>query len=424
MQSHYTSSDPLLALRPVLSKPPWHNLVLLVLALCIGRAFVLWQLAVAVLLPIRLESCYQRLKRLLRWRGVDVAALKRAWVRWVLAHFSVPGQTPVVLIDWTLHTDRCRSLWVQLVAGGGRSIPLAYWLAANRFGGRGGQRAFEDQALRQLKTWLPEGCPVILIGDRGFGGRDRMRFVAGLGWSFVFRVTGDARLPVRERVRGRRGWRWHVHYERVDAQPPLPGQRWRKEAARYGRHRAVVVNVVASCLAAAAGGGPAAVWYLATNLPADGDVVALYSLRMQVEQSFRDYKASLGMEREYTRQPAQRLEWLLLALLIAAGRQTWQGRRSLEQTRAAVAEPAAPAAAAGPATGGGAAAGAGPPRYRNVSDLRRGWHETLTELVLGTAEVRAAVQEAAAKAQRMQQRPQVVTRRKALPTRSRVRTAA
>src|SRR4051794_14332204 len=72
MRAHYTSADPLLALRPHRSKPQWHNLILLALALTIGRAFVLWQLAVAVLLPIRLGSCYQRLKRLLRWRGVDL----------------------------------------------------------------------------------------------------------------------------------------------------------------------------------------------------------------------------------------------------------------------------------------------------------------------------------------------------------------
>jgi hypothetical protein len=417
MRAHYTSADPLLALRPHLSKPQWHNLVLLVLALTIGRAFVLWQLAVAVLLPIRLESCYQRLKRLLRWRGVDLAALKRAWVRWVLGHFAAPGQPLRLLIDWTLHTDRCRSLWVQLVAGGGRSIPLAYWLAANAFGGQGGQRAFEDRALGQLQAWLPEGCQVILIGDRGFGGRGRMRFVAGLGWSFVFRVTGDARRAVRRRVRGRRGWRWRVHYERVDARPPGPGQRWRWDGVRYGRHRAVTVNLVASCRPAA-GGGRSAVWYLATDLPAEVDVVALYGLRMQVEQSFRDYKASLGMEREYTRQPHRRLEWLLLALLVAAGRQAWPGRRALEQPRAAV------AAAGGAGTPAEPAEAAGRPRYRNVSDWRRGWHEALTEVVLGCSEVRQAVQEAAAKAQRMQQRPQVFTRRKALPTRSRVRTAA
>src|SRR5436190_7905043 len=155
MLRYSNGDDPLLAMRPHLTKPRWHNLVLLVLALAVARSFVGWRIAVAVILPIRLESAYQRLKRLLGWPGAVWLDLKRAWVGWVLAHFATPGQTLRLLIDWTVHTDRCRSLWVQLVAGGGRSVPLTFWLAAPRFGGPGRQRAVEDAALRQLRAWLP-----------------------------------------------------------------------------------------------------------------------------------------------------------------------------------------------------------------------------------------------------------------------------
>lgn len=417
MHPHSSNEDPLVALQSCLPRPRWHNLVLLVLALSLARTFTLWQVAVAVILPVRVESCYQRLKRMLRWPGVDWDRLQRAWVGWVLRHFATPGQPLLLLIDWTLHTDRCKSLWVQLATGAGRSVPLAFWLAANQFGGKGKQRAFEDAALEQLKGWLPQGWPVLLIGDRGFGGRDRMRFVGGLGWSFVFRVTGDGRLAVKERVQGRRGWRWHVRYVRVDADPPLPGQRWRKDGVRYGRHQAVTVNLVAACLAAAGRGqkGPA-VWYLATDLPAGVDVVALYALRMQVEQSFRDYKSALGMEHEHTRQPGQRLQWPLFALMVVAGRQLWQGRPAAGAGAPAPAGPAPGAAPASQAPPGAAR------RYRVVSDFRRGWHEALTELAHGDDAVRQAVAQAAAKAQRMQQRPQVQERRKPLPTKSRART--
>jgi hypothetical protein len=136
MQPHYSSSgDPLLALRPCLSKPRWHNLVLLVLALSLARTFTLWQLAVAVLLPVRLESCYQRLQRMLAWAPIDWQRLQLAWIHWVLRHFAQPGQPLLLLIDWTMHTDRCRSLWVQRDVGLGRGLPLAFWLSANRFGG-------------------------------------------------------------------------------------------------------------------------------------------------------------------------------------------------------------------------------------------------------------------------------------------------
>src|ERR1051325_9552820 len=111
--SHYNGQDPLAAPRPCLAKPRWHNLVLLVVALGIARCCIAWQLAVAVLLPIRVESCYQRVKRLLAAAsGVDFAALQQAWISCAVDHFGQPGQRLNLLLDWTLHTDRCRSLWV------------------------------------------------------------------------------------------------------------------------------------------------------------------------------------------------------------------------------------------------------------------------------------------------------------------------
>ena len=98
MRPYCSTEDPLLALRPCLSKPRWQNLVLLVLALTLAHTFVLWQVAVAVLLPLRLESCYQRLKRLRGWTGVDWDRLQRAWIRWVLDPFTQPGQLLVVYV--------------------------------------------------------------------------------------------------------------------------------------------------------------------------------------------------------------------------------------------------------------------------------------------------------------------------------------
>ena len=53
-----------------------------VVALGIARCCVAWQLAVAVLLPLRVESCYQRLKRLLRCPDFPWDSLARAWLRW------------------------------------------------------------------------------------------------------------------------------------------------------------------------------------------------------------------------------------------------------------------------------------------------------------------------------------------------------
>ena len=430
MHPHYTQNDPLLALRPHLSKPRWVSVVLLVLALPVVQSCIVWKIAVAVFLPIRVESAYQRLKRLLGWPTDLWTRLKIAWLLWVIDHFTCKGQRLHLLIDWTMHTDRVRSLWVQLVCGSGRSIPLTFWLADNQFGGPGKQRAFEDDCLRQLHGWLPDGWPVLLIGDRGFGGRDRMRFIQkDLDWLFCFRITGDAKVALEQWVQNGRSWCRRVHYQRVDADPPPPGGRWQKEGVRYGRGHAITVNLVAARLPTEDPKADA-VWYLATNLPLHEDVVAVYAQRMQIEQSFRDAKSNLGMEKEYTRQPSKRLQGLLVVIMIVLGRQIWQGRQALadsSQQAASPARPDEPAAPVQPPTASlslpkeGSLA-SGPKRYRVVSDARRGWHEMLVEVVLQEGPIRQAVVEAAKKSERMQQRPQVCKRRIAMPTKSRAQT--
>ncbi len=418
-------------LRPHFSKARWQNVLLLVLALQLGRTLTLWRLAVSVMLPIRVESCYQRLKRLVgqtpQWN-----TLKRAWVRALLAECGLPDGPLALIIDWTMHTDRCRSLWVMIPVGG-RCIPLAFWLTANTFGGPGQQRAFEDAALRELQDWLPAGVEVLLIGDRGFGGRDRMRFVQDeLGWKFVFRVTGDAVIRRSVRVHTRRGWRWGAVWERVDAHPPAVGTGWQQRQVVYGRGRSFVVNVVAVCQAAvgADGTAQAPVWYLATNLEQSAaEIAAWYALRMQIEETFRDYKDGFGMEREATRCPEQRLTWLLYGLQIAVGLELLAGAAAAGgEVAPATGAPraGAPDAAASPdeapagAPAGVPTAGAG--RYRTVSDVRRGAHAQLTALVLGEPLLKQEVRAAAAKATRMAQRPQVVKRRRPAPTKNRRRT--
>jgi hypothetical protein len=149
---------------------------------------------------------------------------------------------------------------------------------------------------------------------------------------------------------------------------------------------------------------------LATDVPLTEDVVAWYAQRMRIEQGFRDAKSQLGREREYTRNPGERLHGLLVELMIVLGRQMWQGRRALQASPTGSAgAPAAPTAR---------------PRDRVASDGRRGWHVFLTELVLGDGLVRETILASAAKSRRMQERPQVLERRVAMPTKNRSRTRA
>jgi hypothetical protein len=404
-----------LVLRKRLTKTQFENFVLLMLAKTLGRSFILWQLAVSVTLPISVEAAYQRLKRLLAGEP-PMEELQQAWVQIVTEYFP-HHQHAKILIDWTMHTDRFRTLWVQLAVGMGRSIPLCFWMHSNEFDGKGSQRAFEDDALRQLHSWLPQGYPVLLIGDRGFGGRDRMRFLENeLNWKFVLRVAGDAQIRTLVRERGQRGWRWHAHWQRVDENPPQPGQSWSLRQAHYGKGKSIVVNLFATRSAVARRGQDSSVWYLASNCDLSDPVILWYGQRMQIEESFRDMKAEFGLEKEQTRDPVKRLRWQMLALMVILARQMLLGEEVLSQR-----EGPSEAASGDPQTPSGFGAEG---RYRTVSVLRRGWHAVLCELITnGESEMGRLVREISAKCRRLQERPQTKSRRKRVPTRQRQKKA-
>jgi hypothetical protein len=407
MQSYDNTHRLLLPLRQHLSQPQWQNLLALVVGIQLARTLVQRQLALYLLFAISSESCYRRLERMLAWDPAVWAPLQRAWLRAVLAQFAPGSGRLTLLIDWTLHRDRCRSLWIMLPLGG-RAVPLAFWLAPLETGGAGSQRAFEDQSLIELRAWLPRRR-VLLIGDRGFRGRDRMQFLQRLGFQFILRVTGDTMVQI------------DGQWVRLQAVAPALGQRRQWAGVRYGKEQPkerLTVNLVAVRQALPA---PKAVltnkgkktgktveettWFLATDLPLATDVVALYQQRMQIEQSFRDSKGLLGLERERTKQPWVRLRTLLWALQIGY---------TLDLQLGGAAPTAAPRP---PRVGPGAdtAPPLGKPPYRAQSATREGLHALVVAVMLGEGPLPAALREMAAKSQRMQARPQVQGRRRATP---------
>jgi Transposase DDE domain len=430
MQSQYTP-DPLLEpLRRHLTQPQWQNLLALVLAVQLARTLVLRQLALFLLCSVFSASCYRRLARLLAWEDpsdaasppcqhpFDFQSLHRLWVRAVVAAFAPGRGTLVLLIDWTLHRDRCRSLWVMLPVGG-RAVPLAFWLAGATVGGKGSQRQLEDRALTQLASWLGKRRRVVLIGDRGFRGADRMRFLKQLGWHFVLRVTGDTLVQLTA----------EQPWQTLSALQPSLGERWQQANVGYGR-RDGKVRARVNLVALRAGlptpkrhrtnkGKPTGqlieetTWFLATDLPLVTDAVALYALRMQIEQSFRDTKSLFGMEHEQTKRPERRLRVLLWAIMIGMAldlrRATPQPQAPVRLPRTRPSDPVVLPEAK--------------PRYRAESATREGLHALLIEVVLGASPLRETLLAMQRKSERLQQRPQVRDRRRATPAlRNRSRT--
>jgi len=419
MRTEYTHHPLLEPLRRQLPKPVWQNLVALVLALQLGRTFVLRQLALYVLCVVSSESCYRRLERVLAWEQERYwQPLRRTWVRAVLTCFAPGRGTVPMIIDWTWHAGHCQSLWLQLPVGG-RAVPLCFWLMPAWARGRGSQRALEDAALRELRECLPGYRPVLLIGDRGFRGRDRIRFLQQLGWHFVLRVTAETQIEVQGQ--------WVA----LAALAPEIGARWQRAGVRLGKPGKdgppVLVQVVAVRQAHAR---PKAVrtakgnrsrptgatltdttWYLATDLPLGIDAVAVYAWRMQIEQTFRDFKALLGLETERT--AWERLPALLWALTIGVALDLQLGNPQARVPSLPRVSPQATAAPAGRVA-----------LYPSQSATREGLHVLVVQVILGTSPFTADLEAMQAKSRRMCQRPQVSERRRTQPARRKRRRQA
>jgi hypothetical protein len=404
MHAEYTH-DPLLApLRRKLTRPQWQNLLALIVAVQLGRTFVLRQLAMYFAACIDTASCYRRLERVLGWEQERTwKPLSACWVRAVLRCFAPGRGRLVLLIDWTWHRDRCASLWV-MVPVGGRAVPLCFWLAPPDMGGKGCQCVLEEQALRELQEWLPKGRRVVLVGDRGFYGAARIRFLRELGWHFVVRVTGTTMLRTRQ------GW------TRLNDLAPAVGGRWERRRARLGRKETVEVNLVAVRQALLAprperddqgkptgGSRHTTTWFLATDLPLGEDVVTVYGWRMQIEETFRDYKALVRMEEARVKQPWERLHVLLWALMIGMARDLYQSPHRTEMP----AIPRVKSTTEAPAHT--------VREYPSGSATREGLHTFFVALMEGTLPFAADLKALCEKSRRMKQRPQVLGRRKSSP---------
>jgi hypothetical protein len=408
MHPEYSPSALLDPLRRHLTQPQWQNLVLLIVAVQLARTLIQRQLALYFVCAITSASCYRRLQRLLAADTPWGQPLQRLWLRTALAHFTPGRGRLVLLIDWTWHRDRCRSLWIMLPVGG-RAVPLAFFLAPPALGGAGSQRAFEDQALRQLRRWLGWRRPVVLIGDRSFGGRDRIRFLKNQRFQFVLRVHRATMILV------------DGQWTRLQELCPPVGQRRQWAWVLLGKEQPkerLAVNVVAVHQPLLAPkplltnkGKPTGqsqtetTWFLVTDLPLGTDAVALYQTRMQIEQTFRDFKAVLGLEQERTKQPWTRLSALLWAVTIGMALDLRAG--GVERPALPRSPRSAPRATAAPAPG--------VPRYRSESAMREGLHTVVVQLLLGQSPFTAELQAIAAKTARMQARPQVRERRRSTP---------
>ena len=233
-------------------------------------------------------------------RGIDVRALFRLWVPFVLGD----RRDVVVTMDWTEHDhDDQTTIAINLVTSHGRATPLI-WKTVVKSTLKDNRNEYEDQVIHRLHEVVPHGVRVTLLADRGFGDQKLYLMLKELGFHYVIRFR---ELITVTDANGES----HPASEWV----PTNGRSRMIREAFVTQDKCPVPAVV--CVKEA---GMKENWCLATSRTDLGGkgVVELYGKRFTTEENFRDtkdQKYGLGLSATHIGTPVRRDRLLLIAAL-------------------------------------------------------------------------------------------------------------
>jgi len=220
------------------------------------------------------KSKMRRFLRFLNNDLVDVAAYYRPFIQAALAAWQ--GQQILLAVDGTSVRDSCVLCRVSLLYRG-RAVALCW----KTFDSRSHSIAYRNYVsiLAEVRDLLPPGCTIILLGDRGFGHRQLMKWCRKVGWHFVLRLKADSIVILPNGSR-RRLDTWHPERRAV----------LHLDEVRLLETGGKPIDPLHVHMAFAP--EPAEeVWYLASDGSGACAASALYSRRAGIECSFRDDKS-------------------------------------------------------------------------------------------------------------------------------------
>src|SRR5208283_2370371 len=139
--------------------------------------------AYALLAGTQARSGVKQIDRLLSNDGIDVAALQRRWVEFIVG----VRKEIVVAMDWTeFEKDDHSTLCIYLVTSHGRATPLV-WQTVQKSELLGRRTGIEHELVERLHGWLDRSVAVELLADRGFGDQKLYGLLMTLGWDFEIR---------------------------------------------------------------------------------------------------------------------------------------------------------------------------------------------------------------------------------------------
>ena len=263
-------------------------------------------------------------QRIAREAEVVGAALQRALCR---------GAQPLVIaVDWSAVAPD--GVFVELRAVGthpgmGRGLTIYQQVyPESKLGNARAERAL----LKKLYDWTPAGVPVIIISDAGFR-RPWFAAVERLGWSWIGRIRAGVGVS-------RDGKHWepaNAWFTKATGKACRWNDCWLTRRFRFacdmvlyqrrvvgGRRYGRAGHGSTPKARREAGARAREPWLLAHSAQLRGlraeEIVALYGLRMQIEENFRDSKSpELGMGLAVSQsRSALRLHALLLLATVAA----------------------------------------------------------------------------------------------------------
>lgn len=255
----------------------------------------LGRIAEAVPLDIQQDNIAQRLRRWLKNAQVDERAIYdpvAVNILRALRHTRLRIQ-----IDRTIVNERLNVLMLSVYYRK-RGLPLVWQVLAHQGTSTFAER---EQLLAHLERLLPDGCRVLVLGDREFGTADMMRSIRGRHWDFCLRVQGNRRLCL-----GTGAW------VALQDLAPTPGTHYFltdvvfTQRQCYGAvHFALALDRTST--------DP---WFIATNLLPAPRTLREYARRFGCEEMFSDLKSrGFHLDQAQLIHP-DRLSRLLLALAL------------------------------------------------------------------------------------------------------------
>jgi hypothetical protein len=246
----------------------------------------------------KLLSFVQRLSRLLANPAINVRVwyepIARSWLDSQAGHL----QQIRLIVDGT-KVGFAHQLLIVSLAYRKRAIPIA-WTWVNYAKGHSPSKA-PLALLTYVKSLLPKGISILLVGDTEFGAVDVLQRLDQWHWDYVLRQKAGTLICLD----GQTEWRNFGSWVEKPGRNVWLGKGWLTQYKSYPENLLAYWKV-----------GEDEPWCLATNLPGRKSTLQAYARRMWIEEMFGDLKRH-GFDLECTMlRHADRLSRLTLAVAL------------------------------------------------------------------------------------------------------------